>query len=225
MVTVTSPTCTVKYMSDRLIAPRSRRKRRAILDAALEAFLAGGYETANLDAISAAAGASKVTIYQHFGSKEGLFVALIEEQIERAEHESDAHLQTLADSGDIAADLRSFAREFLDTVMSPHLVAMRRLIIASAPRFPALAEAWFRSGPERGYETLADLFRLLGEQGRLRVPDARVAARTFTWLLLGAPLNEAMFGVHGMWTEREQRVVLADEAVEVFLMAYRPIGS
>ena len=204
---------------------RSRHKRRAILDAALEAFLAGGYEAANLDAIAAAADVSKVTIYQHFGSKEGLFVALVEEQIERAEHESDAHLQTLADSGDIAEDLRSFAREFLDTVMAPHLIAMRRLIIATAPRFPALAEAWFRNGPERGYQTLTDLFRLLDEQERLRVPDAGAAARSFTWLLLGAPLNEAMFRTHGVWTEREERAVLADEAVEVFLMAYRRTGS
>ncbi|KAB7744708.1 TetR family transcriptional regulator [Nostocoides sp. F2B08] len=211
-------------MSDRVMPARSRRKRRAILDAALEAFLAGGYDAANLDAISSAAGVSKVTIYQHFGSKEGLFVALIEEEIHRAEHESDEYLEARTDSPDVEEDLRSFAREFLETVMSPHLVAMRRLVVATAPRFPALAEAWFRNGPERGYETLADLFRRLDEQGRLRVPDARVAARAFTWLLLGAPLNEAMFRVDWAGSDPEQRAALADDAVEVFLMAYGRTG-
>lgn len=211
-------------MSDRVMPAHSRRKRRAILDASLDAFLLGGYDAANLDAISAAAGVSKVTIYQHFGSKEGLFVALIEEQILEAEHESDGHLSALGHSCDVGQDLRSFAREFLDTVMSPHLVAMRRLIVATAPRFPALAEAWFRSGPERGYETLTDLFRRLDEKGLLRVPDAGVAARAFTWLLLGAPLHEGMFRVNGEGSEPERRAALADEAVEVFLMAYGRTG-
>src|SRR4051794_32228087 len=48
-------------------------KRRAILDAAAPIFGNEGYERASVDAIAAAAGVSKPTIYSHFGGKEQLF--------------------------------------------------------------------------------------------------------------------------------------------------------
>lgn len=207
---------------DSALPPRSRRKRRAILDAALPAFLAAGYAQANLDAVAAAAGASKVTIYHHFGSKEGLFVALIEEQVGIAERQSDTWLDALRDTHDVEADLHAFAREFVSTVMQPSLVAMRRLLIGAATQFPQLADSWFKSGPDKGYQTLGDLFRRLDEQGHLRIPDPAVAARAFTWLVLGAPLTEAMFRPDAGRYDADLLARRAEEGTDVFLAAYRP---
>src|SRR5690625_268138 len=208
-------------MLDESVLPRrSRRKRRDILDAALPAFLAAGYAAANLDAIAEAAGSSKVTIYHHFGSKEGLFVALIEEQIRVAEHRSDALFDTLIHTGDVEKDLRAFAREFVITVTAPHLVAMRRLLIGTDTQFPRLAEAWFRSGPDKGYQTLRTMFSRLDEKGHLRIPDPEVAARSFTWLILGAPLTEAMFRPESEPFDPDHLERLSDEGVDVFLAAY-----
>jgi len=51
-------------------------KRRAIMDAAAQAFLREGYTRASVDAIAAAAGVSKQTVYNHFGDKERLLVAV-----------------------------------------------------------------------------------------------------------------------------------------------------
>lgn len=209
-------------LDDSALPARSRRKRRAILDAALPAFLAAGYAQANLDAIAAQAGASKVTIYHHFGSKEGLFVALIEEQIGVADRRSDALLDALRHTDDVESDLRAFAREFVSTVMQPHLVAMRRLLIGAAAQFPELSDAWFRSGPDQGYRTLGGLFRRLDEQGRLPIPDPDVAARAFTWLILGAPLTEAMFRPDVDRYDASHLARHAEEGADVFLAAYRP---
>lgn len=209
-------------LDESALPARSRRKRRAILDAALPAFLAAGYDQANLDAIAAAAGTSKVTIYHHFGSKEGLFVALIEEQISMAERQSDTLLDALTDTHDAEDDIRALARELISTVMQPHLVAMRRLLIGAATQFPRLADAWFRSGPDKGYQTLADLFRRLHEQGHLLIPDPGVAARAFIWLILGAPLTEAMFRPDPDRYDAADLASRADEGVDVFLAAYRP---
>jgi hypothetical protein len=50
---------------------RAERKRRAIVAAAREIFVSHGYD-AGVDLIADAAGVSKVTIYNHFGSKEQL---------------------------------------------------------------------------------------------------------------------------------------------------------
>lgn len=56
--------------------PRAEAKRRAIVTAAREAFLRDGFGV-GMDTIAAGAGVSKVTVYNHFGSKEALFTAVV----------------------------------------------------------------------------------------------------------------------------------------------------
>ncbi|MEU4226451.1 TetR/AcrR family transcriptional regulator [Nonomuraea sp. NPDC026600] len=58
---------------------RSPAKRRAILDAAIQVFTDLGYARASVDAIAAQAGVGKQTVYGHFGDKEQLFLAAIQE--------------------------------------------------------------------------------------------------------------------------------------------------
>lgn len=62
---------------------RTFEHREALLSAALQEFSARGYENASLNAILSAAGMSKGQLYHHFGSKEGLYLALIGELIQR----------------------------------------------------------------------------------------------------------------------------------------------
>lgn len=57
--------------------PRSQRKHAAILAAAVENFIAVGYDAANMDVIADRAGVSKRTIYGHFRDKQGLFEAVV----------------------------------------------------------------------------------------------------------------------------------------------------
>jgi len=57
---------------------RANRKRRQIRQAAVGEFLRKGYAGTSMDDLAAAARVSKQTVYKHFGSKEELFVAIIE---------------------------------------------------------------------------------------------------------------------------------------------------
>ena len=57
--------------------------RAALLDAAAETFAAHGYAGASVDRIVRRAGFSKGTFYWHFATKEELFLALVEERIDR----------------------------------------------------------------------------------------------------------------------------------------------
>ncbi len=64
--------------------PRARaadgpRTRQGILDAAQAVFAEKGYSGANVNEIVALAGTTKPMIYYHFGSKEGLFAAVLEQ--------------------------------------------------------------------------------------------------------------------------------------------------
>jgi AcrR family transcriptional regulator len=200
--------------------PRSARKRRAIIDAATAAFLEHGYRGTSMDAVAAAAGVSKQTVYQHFGDKQRLFRELIEATVQEASDPVYDEVRRLADSGRLENDLRDLARRLLTLVMQPRMLRLRRLVIAEARRFPELGRVFYEQGPGRTVSTLADAFAALAGQGRLRVPDPKLAATQFNWLVMSAPLNQAMLlGKDDALATREVNKV-ADSAVRMFLAAY-----
>lgn len=200
--------------------PRAARKRRAILAAAREVFLVHGYLGASMDEVAARATASKVTVYKHFSDKQTLFTAVVTDAIEEAEQTSRSLVDQLADSTDIARDLRTFARQHVTTVTQPHLIRMRRMIIAEAGRFPELARAWHRRGPERAHARLARQLARLAERGLLSVDDPLLAAQHLNYLILSVPVNEAMFTGRDTRFGRRQLHRYADEATRVFMAAY-----
>jgi AcrR family transcriptional regulator len=75
-VTVTS---TTRPRGTRL--PRLAR-RRQLLDAATEVFVARGYHAAAMDEIAERAGVSKPVLYQHFPGKQDLYLALLDESVD-----------------------------------------------------------------------------------------------------------------------------------------------
>jgi TetR/AcrR family transcriptional repressor of mexJK operon len=203
-----------------LFEGRSGRKRLAILDAAREVFLRNGYAGASMDDVAALAEVSKVTIYKHFSDKRSLFIAVITRAIEEAEASTRSLVDDLATSMDVEQDLRTFARQHVTDVMQPHLIRMRRMIIAEANRVPELARAWHHTGPERGHAALAGQIGQLAHRGLLRVADPLLAAQHLNYLILSVPVNDAMFTGRDKPYSRRQLHRCADEAVRVFMAAY-----
>ena len=201
---------------------RSARKRRAIIDAARTVFLRKGYDGASMDEVAALAAVSKQTVYKHFADKERLFTAIITGDISAAEVLTHGMVEALRDSEDVENDLRQFARRHIIEVTQPHLLRLRRIVIAEAERFPDLAGTWYASGPDHAHAALADQFQVLAQRGLLRVDDPLLAAQHFNWLILSIPLNTAMFhGSDTTFTPAELERY-ADEGVRVFLAAYGP---
>ena len=63
--------------------PRSGREtRHRIIEAAYELFYKGGFARAGVDAVAAAAGVTKRTLYYHFDSKDALLAAVLDAQHE-----------------------------------------------------------------------------------------------------------------------------------------------
>ncbi|TML39286.1 MAG: TetR/AcrR family transcriptional regulator [Actinobacteria bacterium] len=63
-------------MTARLPGPR---RRRQLLDVALEQFSGGGFHGTSMEQIAEAAGVTKPVLYQHFGSKRALYLELLED--------------------------------------------------------------------------------------------------------------------------------------------------
>ena len=199
---------------------RTARKRRAILAAAREVFLRNGYLGAGMDEVAALAKVSKVTVYKHFSDKHRLFIAVFTGAVEEAEESSRPLVDHLAESVDVEEDLRVFARRHVTLVTQPHLIQMRRMIIAEATRFPELARAWHRAGPERAHAKLAGQIERLARRGVLHVADPLLAAQHLNYLILSVPVNEAMFTGRDTPYDARQLQRFADEAVRVFMAAY-----
>src|SRR5437762_1457394 len=66
------------WSADNPKASLMMRKRTAIVDAARNAFLEGGYAQTSMDRIAAAAGVSIKTVYRHFENKDDLFSAVMQ---------------------------------------------------------------------------------------------------------------------------------------------------
>jgi TetR/AcrR family transcriptional regulator len=64
-------------------ASRDRDRRRTILEAATELFAERGYAGVSFPDIASAAGTHKTTIRYHFGSKDDLYIAVLDEALEK----------------------------------------------------------------------------------------------------------------------------------------------
>ena len=119
---------------------RSARKRAAILSAATDVFLKGGYLGTNVDAIAAGSGVSKQTVNKHFGSKEALFLEIVASMTSDAADLVVRETPEPDDSTDLAGYLRAYAEKQLTVVLTPRLMQLRRLVIGEVCRFPDLAK-------------------------------------------------------------------------------------
>ena len=171
---------------------QSARKRRAILKAATDLFLQGGYLGTSMDEIAALAAVSKQTVYKHFEDKERLFTEIVISSVNEVSDPNTREVRELGARGDLEAELRELARRQLARVMQPKLLQLRRLVIAESGRFPELGRAFYDRGPGRTIAVLAASFERLASQGQLRLDDPVLAAAHFNWLIMSIPLNEAM---------------------------------
>src|SRR6201995_4788462 len=94
---------------------RAAERRAAIVDAAMEEFVARGFAATRLDDIAKRAGVAKGTIYLHFKDKESMFEELIRTAI--VPLVARLHAPPAA-SGSIRDLLEGFARMFIEEVAS-----------------------------------------------------------------------------------------------------------
>ena len=203
---------------------RSARKRQAIMAAATALFLRDGYSGTSMDQVAAGAAVSKQTVYKQFADKEQLFrdiVLGVTASSEAVITDLTAVLRGAEVSApdELRAVLASFARRHIDGVLQPHVLALRRLVIAEAERFPDLARAYYERAPARAVDLIADAVTAWTGRGLLTAADPRLAAAHLAYLTLAIPQDRAQF-FPGDLPAPAERDRYAAEAVRVFLAAY-----
>jgi AcrR family transcriptional regulator len=158
---------------------KAAARRDAILEAALDEFSAKGFATARLDDVAKRAGVAKGTIYLYFADKESLFQELIRAKMVPVVGSLELAFAT-------GLPLRTIVEQaieiFVREVFGTRRRQVIRLMISEGPRFPALAEFYYREVLSRLLKALRGMLRQAHARGEL-ASDALVRFP----MLLGAP--------------------------------------
>ena len=187
-------------------AERAAERRQAIIDAAMDEFIARGFAATRLDDIAKRAGVAKGTIYLHFKDKESMFEELIRTAIVPLVNRLGA--APLPPGASVRDMVEGFARTFIEQVATTRRGDIVRLIVAEGPRFPAVAEFYYREVVSKGIAGMRALIELGIARGEIanknlaRFPQILVAPALIAviWQSLfskHAPLDSIeMFKVH-----------------------------
>jgi TetR/AcrR family transcriptional repressor of mexJK operon len=160
-----------------------------ILDVAEGLFLGHGFGTTSIEAVAKRAGISKRTFYHRFPGKEQLFEAVVRRLIERWLPPFDADL---VEAPTLADGLRLVAEHMLKIALTPEALALHRVVIAEARRFPALARMMHEIGAARGVDLIARHLETRIKSGELRGVDPRFAAEEFILMVVTGPQRRAL---------------------------------
>ncbi|HXE36065.1 MAG TPA: TetR/AcrR family transcriptional regulator [Verrucomicrobiae bacterium] len=187
----------------------SARAHSKVLESATELFAERGIDATSVDAIAAAAGVSKATIYKHWADKDALCL-----EVMQYVHEIDGGAPEV-DSGDLRADLIAFLKYEPSRKKATIIKKLTPHLIAYSARNEEFGRAWKTRVMDRARSRLKVLLRRGVNRG---VFPAVLDEDLGVALLLGPMLYRHIFGssVSLDW--------LADGAVDSFWKAHaRPV--
>jgi AcrR family transcriptional regulator len=190
----------------------SARLSDRILDVATALFLSNGFGSTSIEAVAKRTGISKRTFYHRFRGKEELFEAAVRRLVDR--WTPPFHDGLLA-APSLAEGLRRAAQHMLAVALTPEALALYRMVIAEAARFPRLARIMNALGGAAGTEWIAQFLEKRIAAGELRPVDPHFAAEQFILMAVTGPRRRAL-GLGTPLGDAELRDWL-DQTVALFL--------
>ena len=204
---------------DSSLARGHAAKRELIIGAAADAICRHGFSGACIDDIAERAQVSRQTVYNHYGDRNVLFSAVIEDVMARANASVFELLASFPDSGDnLEADIVDFlVRLSRNCVLNKDGRFLRKLVQTEGDRHPELFETWRRHGPLKLTSALGACLARLAAQGDLDIDDFEVAARQLLALGHADIQMQVLLGEMPSDAELESA---ARNATRTFLRAY-----
>lgn len=165
--------------------------RTKIIDATREIYALKGFRGTTTREVAERAGVNEATLFRHFGNKEALIEAMIQNACSQDQGAVGEFFQGSGD--DIAADLRKLAIHALERMSVKRDLIL--IALAEEPRDPTAFNVMWRS-PSAIYEGLTKYFGRAVERGVLRGEPA-VLARFFMGMLFAHVMGRRIFGTPG----------------------------
>jgi len=155
---------------------RGVARRQAFLKSAREVFLECGFEGASVNEIVRRAGGSLATLYTQYGNKEGLFLAVAQDQNDRFVRdilpfcEADLPLEE---------GLQVMGEQLLRALLTRDNLAFYRIIVGEGRQFPQLLQRFVGVGAERVRGLVAAYVRARAQKEGIEIHDPEASAAYF----------------------------------------------
>lgn len=140
-----------------------------LLDAALDLFVAKGYAATRAEEVAAKAGVSKGTLFLYFKSKEGLFEAVVRENISNVITQGIAELDSF--QGTTGELLRYVMFEWWNRFGGTKASGITKLVMAEASNFPAIAAFYQEAVVKPGHQLIRAILQRGIDRGEFRTLD------------------------------------------------------
>jgi TetR/AcrR family transcriptional regulator of autoinduction and epiphytic fitness len=191
------------------------RKRAAVIAAAIEEFLAAGFDATSMDRIAARASVSKRTVYNHFPSKEALFAAILR-QLWESSDAGEAPVYSAVQP--LRAQLLQLLSKKLGLLNDEAFLSLARVAIAAGIHSPERARDMVARMGERE-EDLTVWIRAAAADGRLKTSDPMFASQQLQGLVKAFAFWPQVTMGQPPLSADEQRHV-AESAADMFLARY-----
>lgn len=196
--------------------PRDPERMRRILEAAQMHFNEHGLQRASVDAIAADAGVSKMTLYNNFGSKEGLFHAVVRDRT--AMVVADVPGAGALDPTEPEKAMLAIGARFLALTRGDDALGALRSVYGVAGAQPEVCCEFYKEGPERAIDELAAYLRRAHSVGALKVRNPLQAADLFLSMFLGSGHFRGLLMLEK--PDSQENEALLRESVRIFMAAY-----
>jgi TetR/AcrR family transcriptional regulator, mexJK operon transcriptional repressor len=194
---------------------RSEEKRHRIMEAAADLFMEQGFDVTSMGAIAERAEVSKQTVYSHFGSKEKVFVASVENRCMMESLEPDF----FCEQRPIANMLLELAHRFHRLLMSEGGVNIVRFCESNAVTHPQLSELFYNAGPANLQHMLESYLAQKVEAGELKIDNPHFAANQLIFMVNAESPMRRRLGIEVKQSEQEIDEYLKN-CVDLFLKGY-----
>ena len=191
------------------------RKRAAVIGAAIEEFLAAGFDATSMDRIAARASVSKRTVYNHFPSKEVLFAAILRQLWDSSD---TGETPAYSASQPLREQLLQLLSKKLSLLNDEAFLSLARVAIAAGIHSPERARDMVARMGERE-EDLTVWIRAAAADGRLKTSDPVFASQQLQGLVKAFAFWPQVTMGQPPLSKDEQRQV-AESAADMFLARY-----
>lgn len=194
---------------------RSEEKRRDIIRVAAKAFEELGYERTSMLTIAERMSGSKQTLYNYFPSKEDLLRAVLDLDVSEV---ADQAMQEFLAEKSLHKGLVRLGNVYLTRQLAPSAISNIR-IVATQPSDTNVGIEFYQNVLCPAWKRVADAFRTLMSQGKLRRADPWLAAMHFKGLVLQDLLERQLLGAARSIDPKEIEAA-AKHAADAFLRIY-----
>lgn len=196
------------------VSGKAESRCSKIIEVAYNLFLEKGYENVSMGDIVKIAGGSLATLYKHFGSKEQLFINVVEQQNKSYFDEWD-RLSTLYE-GDLKQFLFVIGKNFLELIITKNAVLFHRLIISVGyMNDSTLSENMMQRIMSRPTSIIASFLEKEKEKGSVYIDDTMLCAQQFLHAIKEPFMVPRLLGVE-IDTSEERRNLALRQVVSIF---------